>query len=129
MRRCLPAPRTAGACRPLPRGVTLIGLLFWAALVGFGAYLAIRTLPTINEYMTIMRAINQIAANNPTTVAEVRQSFDRQREIEYSITAVTGKDLEVTKENERVVIGFAYEKEVPIYGPVFLLIKYEGRSK
>jgi len=27
------------------------------------------------------------------------------------------------------VIGFAYEKEIPLFGPVFLVIKYEGRSK
>ncbi len=27
-----------------------------------------------------------------------------------------------------VVIGFAYDKEVPIYGPVYILIKYAGRS-
>jgi len=27
------------------------------------------------------------------------------------------------------VIAFAYNKEVPIGGPVYLLLKYEGRSK
>jgi hypothetical protein len=62
-------------------------------------------------------------------VAEVRQAFDKQRELEFSISAVTGKDLQVTKENDRVVVAFAYDKEIPIYGPVFILIKYEGRSR
>jgi hypothetical protein len=62
-------------------------------------------------------------------VAEARQAFEKQRELEYSITSVTGKDLTVTKENDKVVLGFSYNKEVPIYGPVFLMIKYEGRSK
>jgi hypothetical protein len=89
----------------------------------------VRTLPTVNEYLTIQRTVNQIAQNNPSTVAEARQAFDRQREIEYSIVSVTGKDLTVTKENDRVVIGFAYNKEVPIWGPVYVLLKYEGRSK
>jgi hypothetical protein len=28
-----------------------------------------------------------------------------------------------------VVISFAYEKEIELVGPVFLLIKYAGRSK
>jgi hypothetical protein len=83
----------------------------------------------VNEFFTIKRAVNQIAAASPQTVAETRQAFDRQKEVEYAITAIGGKDLTVTKENDRVVIAFAYDKEIPIYGAVFLLIKYEGRSK
>jgi len=111
------------------RGVTLFGLLFWAILIGFLAYLLVRVLPTLNEYATIKRTVDTIAATQPATVAEARAAFDKQREIEYSITSVTGKDLTVTKENDRVVLGFAYDKEVPIYGPVYILIKYEGRTK
>ena len=58
-----------------------------------------------------------------------RKAFDRQKDIEYSIKSISGKDLEITKESDRVVIAFAYDVEVPIMGPVFLLVKYEGRSK
>jgi hypothetical protein len=111
------------------RGITLFGLLFWAILIGFLAYVLVRVLPTINEYLTIQRTVNQIAATQPATVAEARAAFDKQKEVEYSISAISGKDLTVTKENDRVVLGFAYNKEVPIYGPVFVLIKYEGRTK
>jgi Domain of unknown function (DUF4845) len=111
------------------RGVTLFGLLFWAIVVGAVAYLVLRVFPTVNEYLTIQRTIDKVAAASPSTVAEVRAAFDRQKDIEYSISTITGKDLEVTKENEKLVIAFRYDKEVPVYGPVFLLIKYEGRSK
>ena len=110
------------------RGVTLFGLMFWAIVVGFFGYLLVRTLPTVNEYLTIQRAVNKIAQGNPATVAEARQAFDKQKDIEYAIGSISGKDLTVTKENDRVVIGFAYDKEVAIAGPVYLLIKYEGRS-
>ena len=109
--------------------MTMIGLLFWAAFIGFFGYLAVRALPTVNEYMTIQKAITAIAANPPPTVAEIRGAFDRQRQIEYSIVSIDGKDLEITKENDRVVIAFAYDKEVPIMGPVYLLVKYEGSSR
>ena len=115
--------------RSQQRGLTLFGLMFWALMVGFVAYVLVRVLPTINEYVTIQRAVEKIAATQPATVAEARQAFDRQRDLEYSISAITSKDLQVTKENDKVVIAFAYNKEVPIYGPVFVLIKYEGRSK
>lgn len=110
------------------RGVSLIGLLFWAIIVALVALVGLRVLPTVNEYMTIKRAVNTIATSGASTVPEIRSAFDRQKEIEYSITSIDGKDLEITKENERIVIAFAYEKEVPLFEPVFLLIKYNGRS-
>lgn len=111
------------------RGVTLFGLMFWALLIGFTAYLVLRVFPTVNEYMTIQSTIEKIALTQPATVAEVRQAFDRQKDVEYSITSISGKDLNVTKENDRVIVGYAYDRLIPIYGPVFLLIKYEGRSR
>jgi hypothetical protein len=115
--------------RSRQRGITLFGLVFWAFLVGFSAYLLIRTLPTLNEYYTIQKTVEKIAAAQPPTVAEVRQAFDRQKDLEYSISSITSKDLVITKENDKVVIAYAYDKLVPIMGPVYLLIKYEGRSK
>ncbi|MFO1274362.1 MAG: DUF4845 domain-containing protein [Rubrivivax sp.] len=111
------------------RGITLFGLLFWALFFGFTGYVLVRTLPTVNEYATIQRTVEKIAASQPSTVNEARIAFDRQRDIEYSIASISGKDLQITKENDRVVIAYAYNKEVPIWGPVYILIKYEGRSK
>ena len=111
------------------RGLSLIGLLAWAIIIGFIGYLAVRVLPTINEYLTIQRAVNRVAAESPATVSEVRRAFDKQKDIEYSISSISGKDLEVTKENEKLVIRFAYDKEIPIMEPVYLLLKYKGASK
>ncbi len=109
------------------RGVTLFGLLFWAVIVGFIALLGMRVLPTLNEFFTIKRTVNKIATEG-TTVPEIRAAFERQKDIEYSITSISSKDLIITKENEKVVISFAYDKEIEILKPVYLLIKFEGRS-
>jgi hypothetical protein len=111
------------------RGVSLIGLLFWAIVIGFFGYVLVRALPTLNEYFTIQSTINKIAASNPSTVGEIRLQFDKQKEIEYSIASISGKDLDITKENDRIVIRFAYNKELELISPVYLLIKYEGRSR
>ena len=111
------------------RGVSLIGLLFWAIVIGFAGYVAIRVFPTVNEYLTIQSAVNKIASSNPNTVGEIRAQFDKQKEIEYSIASISGKDLDITKENDKIVIRFAYNKELELISPVFLLIKYEGRSR
>jgi hypothetical protein len=120
--------QTPSHARP-QRGVSLIGLMFWAIVIGFIGYVAVRVLPTVNEYLTIQRAVDRVASESPATVAEVRKAFDKQKDIEYSISSISGKDLEITKENERLVIRFAYDKEIPLVEPVFLLVKYQGRSK
>jgi hypothetical protein len=119
----------AGPARSRQRGVTLFGLMFWAIVVGFVALIVMKVLPTMNEYFTIQKAINKIAAEGLTTVPEIRASFERTKDIEYSITSIGAKDLNITKENDKVVITFAYDKEIELIKPVYLLIKYEGRSK
>lgn len=111
------------------RGVTLFGLLLWAIIIGFVALIGMRVLPTMNEYFTIQKAINKIAGEGYTTVPEIRTAFEKQKEIEYSITSISAKDLDITKENDKVVIRFAYDKEVEIMSPVYLLIKYQGSAK
>ena len=120
---------TARSLRTRQRGVTLFGLMFWALFFGFVGYILVRTLPTVNEYLTIQRTIEKVAAGNPATVNEVRNAFDRQKEIEYSISSIGSKDLQITKENDKMVISYAYNKEVPLFGPVYILLKYEGRSR
>ncbi|HRD96534.1 MAG TPA: DUF4845 domain-containing protein [Rubrivivax sp.] len=115
--------------RARQRGVTLFGLMFWAVSIGLVAYVLVRTVPTLNEYFTVQRAVEQVARSQPATVAEARAAFDKQKELEYSITSIAGKDLIITKENDKVVVAFAYDKLVPLYGPVYILIKYEGRSR
>ena len=109
------------------RGVTLFGLLFWAIVVGFVALIGMRVLPALNEYFTIKRTVNKIAGEG-STVAEIRAAFEKQKDIEYSISTISSKDLSITKENDKVVVSFAYDKEVELVKPVFLLIKFEGRS-
>jgi hypothetical protein len=111
------------------RGLSLIGLLFWAVLVAMVALVVIRVLPTVNEYTTIQRAVKKIAQESPATVAEARKAFERQKDIEYAISSIGPQDLQITKENDKVVIRFDYNKEIPLFEPVYLLIKYSGEGR
>ena len=120
--------KTTPMRRRQQRGMSLIGLMAWAIIIGFIGYVAVRVLPTVNEFLTVQRAVDRVAADSPPTVGEVRKAFDKQKDIEYSISSISGKDLEVTKENEKLVIRFAYDKEIPLVEPVYLLLKYRGRS-
>jgi hypothetical protein len=131
-------PAAAHSPRPAPkpattpsrqRGVTLLGLVFWAVVVAFSALIVMKVLPTVNEFYTIQRAVSKVAKEGGTTVPEIRNAFERQKQIEYSITSISGSDLEITKVNDKIVLRFAYNKEIELFDPVFLLIKYHGESK
>ncbi|MFG6447208.1 DUF4845 domain-containing protein [Roseateles sp. BYS180W] len=111
------------------RGLSLIGLLFWAVLIGFFGIVAIRTAPSVMEYYTVLKAVNRIASGSPLTVGAARQEFERIKQVEYSIVSISASDLDVTKVNDKVKISFAYDKEIEIAGPVYLLIKYRGESQ
>ncbi|WP_416760948.1 DUF4845 domain-containing protein [Roseateles sp. So40a] len=114
--------------RKIQRGISLLGLLFWGVIIGGGTVILLRVVPTVMEYYTIQKAIDKIARDNPPTVASARESFQRTKDIEYSIVSVEAKDLIITKVDDKVKVSFAYDKEVPLFGPAFLLIKYKGES-
>ncbi|MDT9001286.1 DUF4845 domain-containing protein [Paucibacter sp. APW11] len=110
-------------------GISLLGLLFWAVVLSFLGVVAARTIPTVMEFYTIQSAVDRIAKGNPQTVPLARAEFERIKQVEYSIQSIASQDLTITKDNDKVLISFAYEKQVALAGPVFLLIKYEGHSR
>lgn len=111
------------------QGVTLIGLLFWAVLLCSAALVVMKVIPAVTEYRTIVSMVNKVAKEGGSTVPEIRASFERSRQVEYGVTSLTGRDLEITKEGETVVVRFAYDREIELISPVYLLIKFEGQSK
>lgn len=112
------------------RGITLIGLMFWAFLICVVALIGMKVTPAVLEYQTITRMVNKAATEGGTTVAEIRSAYDRAAQIEYGVEAIkNGRDLDITKENDKIVIRFAYDKEIELVDPVYLVIKFEGQSK
>lgn len=111
------------------RGITLFGLLFWAVIIGALAVLLMKLFPPVNEYLAIKKVVNAVASSGAGSVPEVRAAFEQRRSVEYGIESITGKDLEVTKDNDKVVISFAYDREIELFDPVYLVIKFKGQSR
>ncbi len=108
------------------RGITFFGLIFVGAVVGIFGVIAAQVFPTVLEYQTVIKAVNK--AQEGSSVVEVRTIFDKAAAID-AISSVSGKDLEITKEGDKVVVRFAYEREIHLVGPAWLTLKYAGRSK
>jgi hypothetical protein len=108
------------------RGLTFLGLLVVGGLLAFTGVIVAQVVPTYIEFLAVEKAAQKAAAGS--TVAEVRNVFDKAAQID-DIRSIQGKDLEVGKEGDRVVVSFAYTREVHIGGPAYLVMKYQGRSK
>lgn len=108
------------------RGISLFGLIFFGAILAFIGIVAMQVIPPVNEYFSIKKHINTVKSQG-TTVQDIRNKFDATAHV-ADVTSINGKDLDITKENDRIKIKFAYNKEIPIMGPVSLLIKFAGQS-
>jgi hypothetical protein len=108
------------------RGMSFLGLIFVAGTLAAVGVIAAQVFPTFIEYKAIDKAAHKAAQGS--SVVEVRNLFDKQTAID-DIKSVSGKDIEVTKEGEKIVVAFSYQREIHLAGPAFLTLKYEGRSK
>ncbi len=109
------------------RGISFIGLLFVGIVVASVAILTAQVVPTLVELQAITKAANKAAAEG-STVIEIRTIFNNAATID-DITSIASKDLEITKEGDKTVVSFAYNREIHMFGPAYLLLKYNGRSR
>jgi hypothetical protein len=108
------------------RGISFIGLLFVGGIVAMAGVVAAQVFPTVLEYMAVQKAVQRAATGQ--SVVEVRAIFDKQTEVD-AISSIKGKDLEVGKQGDKVVVKFDYQREIHLVGPAFLTLKYTGQSK
>ena len=112
--------------RSRQRGLSFIGLLLVGGLLAVSGVIIAEIVPTAIEYQAILKAADK--AKEGTSVAEVRKIFDKAAAID-NISSISGKDIEVTKEGEKIVVSFAYQREIHLAGPGYLTLKYSGRSR
>ncbi|WP_296444938.1 DUF4845 domain-containing protein [Rhodoferax sp. UBA5149] len=108
------------------RGLSFLGLLVVGGLLAVTGVITAQIVPTVIEYQAISKAVNK--ARDGNSVAEVRSIFDKAASVD-NISTITGKDIEVTKEGDKIVVSFAYQREIHLAGPGYLTLKYAGRSK
>ena len=114
------------ALKSRQRGLSFFGLVIVAALIVFGFVIGAKVTPTFIEFQAVKRAIEKAKLGN--TVPEVRVIYEKAQQID-NITSVGPGDLKVTKNGDKVVVSVAYNKEIELFAPVYLLIKYEAQTR
>jgi hypothetical protein len=107
-------------------GISFIGVLFIVGALACLAILGAQAFPTVLEYQAALKAAQRASSGN--SVPEVRQIFDNAAAID-DIKSIAGRDLEISKNGDQMLVKFAYTREIHMFGPAFLLLKYAGQSK
>jgi hypothetical protein len=109
------------------RGLSLVSLIFLGVMAIMLLTIGFKLVPSLVEYLAIDRAVQKIK-NEGSTVREIRNAFDRYSTID-DIKSISGKDLDITKDGDGVVISFAYSYSVPLADNVRLVIDYSGSTR
>jgi hypothetical protein len=113
--------------RKTQQGLSLIGVLFIGLIVVVLLLLGAKLVPAIVEYIAIERAVQKIK-NEGQTVGQIREAFQRSATID-DIKSITAKDLDITKEGDRVVISYAYTYNIPVMDNVRIVIDFSGTTR
>lgn len=107
-------------------GLGIISLIFIGLIIVALLIIGAKLVPAITEYLAIEKAVKQIRLD-ASTVPELRKAFDRYAQID-DIKSLAGKDLDITKESDKVVISYAYSYQIPIADNVRLVIDFSGTT-
>lgn len=108
-------------------GMSIITLMVLGVIAGFLIMIGLKVFPTVNELLTIRRLVDK-AAQAGGSVTEIQSTFDRGAQID-TVSAIQGRDLVISREGDKTVVSFAYEKKIELFGPASLLLEYKGSSK
>ena len=108
------------------RGLSFLGLLVIGGLLVVVGVLTAQVVPTVIEYQAVVSAANKASSGN--SVAEIRSIFNKAAAVD-DIKSITGKEIEITKEGDKIIVSFAYQREIHLVGPGYLTLKYSGRSR
>jgi hypothetical protein len=117
--------------RQQQKGVTFIGWLFLLIPLAMVVYCAIRLTPVYLNYMSVAKALNQVAGEhkgeeqiNPTTVrAELQRHWDVD-----SINYPEVKTINVVREGNKWQLEANYEDIVHLFGSISLLVHFDKKS-
>jgi hypothetical protein len=115
------------APRSRQRGLSLVSLIFVGLIVVFLLAIGMKLVPAMTEYFAIDRAVQKVASEGQT-VRDIRSAFDRYATID-DIKSISGKDLDITKDSDRIVVSYNYSYSVPVLDNVRIMIDFTGSNR
>ena len=108
------------------RGVSMLGVFVICAAIVLVAIGALKVIPAYIEFGTVKKAV-VASKDGAKTVADVQRNFDRRAQVD-DISVISARDLEVTKEGNSIVVSFKYDKKIPMFQNLSVLLEFSGSS-
>jgi len=112
------------------RGMGLLALIIWALVSVFVFMVTLKILPVYKENMAIKKNLSAMASDSILRNREkweIRKSFNKRAEKD-NISSVNGGDLEIDKENGKIVLGITYSVKAPLFANISLYIDFNESS-
>ncbi len=115
--------------RKRQHGLTIVGFLMVAAVVGVFVVVGARMVPAYIEFYSVQKSLEKALndARDPSASTEVRKAFDRYLATDY-IQSVRASDLEITKDQTSTTASVAWTRILPLAGNVSLYIEFEAKA-
>ena len=111
-------------------GLSLIGVMIGGAVLAALLLVGLQLIPVISEYMGVTRSMAAVVGGaNPqtATVSELRSAFTKRAMVD-DVTTITASDVDITKEDGRIVMSIEYSRKVKLFGNVSLLIDFSAST-
>jgi Domain of unknown function (DUF4845) len=112
------------------RGVSLSGLLMVSVVLIFVLLLGFKLFKPYSEFFALQKIFRNLAVK-----PEVRNGTRREAMAVWApyaqiegISAISGDDIEITKEGNGVIVSAAYQVRVPLFKNYTLLIDFNPTS-
>jgi hypothetical protein len=115
--------------RKAQAGITILGFIFVAAVLLSLAMIGFRVLPAYIEYFAVVKTLHQSLdnAHDGITVQEFRRDFDLKASVGY-IDSVRGSDVDLVKEDNKLVATASWTDTLPLVGNVSLLLDFQASA-
>ena len=113
------------------RGMGLLALIFWALISVLVFIVVLKLIPVYKENLAIRTTLSDIASDSVIQNKEkweIRKFFNERAEID-NISSVNGSDLEVEKEDGKIVLGIVYSVKTPLFANISLNISFNESSE
>lgn len=107
------------------RGLGILSGLCVIIVAVFIVLMVIKIAPTVAEYFAMKRVVSTVI-DKGSEVA-IRDAYEEQAGFDgMRPPPVDKRDLDISFNGDRATVSFAYNKEIHLFGPAYIMIKYSS---
>ncbi len=111
------------------RGMGMLGIFMVLVLVVAGAIIMMKAIPPYLEFFAVKKAITALKSEaKGGNTRDIKDKFDARAAVD-DIKSITANDLEITKEGGETVVSANYQKVVPLFANLSLLIDFQASTQ